>query len=350
MGKWIKATFWILTVIVLLVIGGAVYVWSQMQPPAASEQSVEMTIEKGVGTSGIADLLKQKGLIKNSFIFKSYLKLKNEGSKFQAGNYALRPGMSFDDIISKLNRGDVIPDEMIRFTIPEGYTVMQIADKLSADHVVDKDVFLRLIDTPADFQTSYIGAIPADAKLKHKLEGYLFPETYELKKGSTEKDIVARMLEELDKKLSKLPTDWEQKMSDRKLTFHQLMTIASLIEREVVVDSERPLVAGVIYNRLAQNKPLQIDATVQYLFDKPKERLFNKDLKIESPYNTYLHGGLPPGPIASPSLASIEAALNPESSKYLYYVTKKDGSQTHLFAETYKEHLDNIKKSKQTAK
>ncbi|MNI76190.1 putative aminodeoxychorismate lyase [compost metagenome] len=128
------------------------------------------------------------------------------------------------------------------------------------------------------------------------------------------------------------------------------MTVASLVEREVVADNERALVAGVIYNRLAEGMKLEIDATVQYLLGKPKERLMNSDLRsVDSPYNTYLYEGLPPGPIAAPSLKSIEAALEPESSEYLFYVTKKDGSGEHLFAKTYNEHLKNIKKSKAAA-
>jgi len=337
-------------ILLVIVIGGAGYGWLQMQPTSASEQAKEVQIKQGMGTSKIADVLEQEGLIKNSLIFKVYLKVNKEGSKFKAGKYALTPGLTYQEIIAKLNAGDVIPDEVIRFTIPEGYTINQIADKLSADHQVDRAEFLSLVDDAAAFKLPASTEIPTDTKLIHQLEGYLFPETYELKKGSTAKDMIQRMLNELDKKLATLPSDWEQKMKAQNLNFHQLMTVASLIEREVVVDSERGLVAGVIYNRLKQNKPLQIDATIQYLFDKPKDRLYNKDLKIESPYNTYLHDGLPPGPIASPSLASIEAALNPEPSKYLYYVTKKDGSQSHLFAVTYKEHLENIKKSKEMAK
>jgi UPF0755 protein len=129
------------------------------------------------------------------------------------------------------------------------------------------------------------------------------------------------------------------------LTLHQLLTIASLIEREAVLDEERPLIASVIYNRLKIGQPLQIDATIQYLFATPKERLFEKDLQIESPFNTYLHTGLPPGPISDSSFASIKAALYPETSDYFYYVTKKDGSHSHLFAKTFAEHQKNIEKS-----
>jgi UPF0755 protein len=173
----------------------------------------------------------------------------------------------------------------------------------------------------------------------------MFPETYEMKKGSTEEQIIARMLQETDRKLATLPEGWQDAMEESGKSLHEIMTIASLIEREVVVDEERALVSSVIYNRLAEPMRLQIDAAVQYALDEPKERLLTKDLEIDSPYNTYKNDGLPPGPIASPSLASIEAALFPAESDYLFYVTKKDGSQTHLFAKTYNEHLRNIDKS-----
>lgn len=345
-----KLLLTIIIILVIVVLGGGGYAWLQMQPTAASDSTVEVQIPKGMGTSRIADVLEREGIIKNSLLFKVNFKLKYEGVSLLAGKYALKPGMTYDEIIQKLRAGDIIPDEVIRFTIPEGYTIQQMADKLSDEQLINKDTFLKLVDEPAEFNSSEAQAIPADAPLRHRLEGYLFPETYTLKKGSTEKDVIQVMLDELDKRVKQLPAGWEDLMKARNLTFHQLLTVASLIEREVVVDAERGMVAGVIYNRLDQQMPLQIDATVQYLFDKPKERLYNKDLKVESPYNTYLHDGLPPGPIASPSIASIEAALHPTASNYLYYVTKKDGSQTHLFAETYQQHLDNIQKSKESAK
>ncbi|GGH29339.1 endolytic transglycosylase MltG [Paenibacillus segetis] len=345
---------WLLTIVLVIVVGvgaAGAYVYQQMQPVKTSEQLVKFTIEPGVGTSGIADLLEEQGLIKNSFLFVSYLKLKSEGTRFQAGVYEMQPGITYDQIIEKLNSGDVVKAEMIKFTIPEGFTVAQMADKLAEEGIVDKDAFLQLAKSPSDLNSALLPEIPNDPKLTYRLEGYLFPETYELVKGSTESDIVQRMLDEMDKRLNQIP-QFQEKLKQRGLTLNELMTLASLVEREVVVDSERKVVAGVIYNRLATgNMKLEIDATVQYLLGKPKERLLNSDLrKVDSPYNTYLYLGLPPGPIAAPSLKSIEAALEPESSEYLFYVTKKDGSGEHLFAKTYKEHLKNIEKSKAMAK
>ncbi|GBG08676.1 aminodeoxychorismate lyase [Paenibacillus agaridevorans] len=345
---WVISLWVVLSLLTIMLLGaGGVlyYVWSNLQPmPAGAVKQV--AISRGMSANSVADTLEENGIIKNSFVFGYYLQLKDEGSRFQAGLYEMSPGMDNAAIIAKLNAGDTIAEETIRFTIPEGYTVLQIADKLAADGLINKEKFLDVAENGRSWANAESAqAIPDDDKLHKRLEGYLFPETYELKKDSTEEQIITRMLQETDRKLAALPEDWQDAMEASGRTLHEIMTIASLIEREVVVDEERALVSSVIYNRLAKPMRLQIDAAVQYALDEPKERLLTKDLEIDSPYNTYKNDGLPPGPIASPSLASIEAAIYPAQSDYLFYVTKKDGSQSHLFAKTYNEHLRNIDKS-----
>ncbi|MBB6673905.1 endolytic transglycosylase MltG [Cohnella nanjingensis] len=327
------------------------YVWNGLRPPGASDSPVRVTIAKGMRAKSVGETLEKSGVIRNAFLFSMWLKLKNEGSRFQAGEYALTPGMTNGEIVAKLNNGQTIAGDTIKFTIPEGFTVVQIADRLSKAGFVDKDKFLQALHDPSRFNGSaWVKQIPAKAELRYPLEGYLFPETYEMKKGSTEEDLVNRMLSELDRKLNQLPEDWQSAMQERGWTPHELLTAASLVEREVVKDEERPIVASVIVNRLKKKMPLQIDATIQYLLDKQKEKLTTADLEVKSPYNTYKNAGLPPGPIASPSLKSIEAVLFPTETDYLYYVTKKDGSNTHLFAETYKQHLKNIQTSEKNEK
>lgn len=317
-----------------------------MQPVEPAGPAVTVTIEKGMGSSQIADLLEEKGIIKKGLFFKGYLKWVQEGSSFKAGTYNVSPGDTYDTLISRMNAGDVVKEDTVVFTIPEGYTATQVADKLAEAWNQKAEVFLQLIDSGAGLEAVGTLGIPENKELRHRLEGYLFPETYELAKDSTPQEVIEAMLEQLVKKLDTIP-EWKAKLANRGLTLHELMTVASLVEREVVVNEERPLVAGIIYNRLDKGQKLEIDATVQYLLDKQKERLYEKDLKVDSPYNTYKQEGLPPGPISSPGLASIEAAMTPEVSEYFFYVTKKDGSQAHLFAKTYKEHLANIEKSKQ---
>ncbi|HEX7056366.1 MAG TPA: endolytic transglycosylase MltG [Bacilli bacterium] len=331
--------------------GVALYVANALQPMEPTGSEVHVQIEKGMDTRSIADALAEHGIIRDSFIFTLYVKYKHEGSRFQAGEYAMKPGIKLDDIIQKLNSGDTVKAATVRFTIPEGYTVEQIADKLGKLGIVNKEKFLALAKKPELFSAKHIGDIPKNPALKEPLEGYLFPETYEMKKGSTEQEIIERMLQELDRKLDTLPADWQSKMQKNGVTFHQLLTIASLIEREAVLPEERPIISSVIYNRLhnKQPMPLQIDATIQYALGKQKEKLYADDLKVDSPYNTYLHLGLPPGPIADPSLASIKAALEPASTKYYYYVTRKDGSNGHYFAKDFNEHKANRLKSEKNA-
>ncbi|QHW35328.1 endolytic transglycosylase MltG [Paenibacillus rhizovicinus] len=349
-----RITFWVITTILSLMIiiagGTYLYVWNGLRPTSGGE-TVQVELKKGASPFQFAEVLEDQGIIRNAFLFKYYLRYKNEGPHFQAGVYELQPGMDKQAIIAKLNAGEILKAETIRFTIPEGFTVQQIADKLSEAGYGDKAAFLAAADKEQVWpDTDASKNIPKDGKLRHRLEGYMFPETYELPKDSKPEAIIDRMLQELDHKLDGLPENWEEALTENGINFHQMMTIASLIEREVVVDEERPIVAGIIYNRLKKGMPLQIDATVQYLLDKQKERLMESDLQVDSPYNTYKIKGLPPGPIASPSLKSIEAALFPTKTDYYYYVTKKDGSHEHLFAETLKQHNQNIAKSNQTAK
>lgn len=347
-----RITMWvILSLLGIMLLGAgsvALYVWNGLRPTASGDP-IRIEVKSGTSPFELAEQLEKDGIIRSAFIFKYYLKLKDEGNRFQAGNYDMTPGMELDAVIAKLNAGDTVKAETVKFTIPEGFTAVQIAAKLGTEGAASQDELMKLIDENRAWEdVDSVLQIPADSGELHHLEGYLFPETYELKKGATAEEIIRRMLAETDRKLNSLP-ELDEKLETLGLTLHQLLTIASLIEREVVVDEERPIVASVIYNRIKEGMPLQIDATIQYLLDKQKERLMEKDLEVESPYNTYLNKGLPPGPIASPSLKSIQAALNPDTTDYLYYVTKKDGSQTHLFAKTYKEHLRNIDESNTTA-
>jgi UPF0755 protein len=330
------------------------YAADQLKPTTAGQDPVLVEIPEGTPSRGIADILEEEGIIRNGSIFAYYLKYKGLGRNFQAGTYEMKPGMEISEIITALAEGKTVKEEVVRFTIPEGYTAGKIIDMLSLEYGFSREELTTLLnsrkaidDAAEDDRPVWAATAPSDREVKFLLEGYLFPETYELPKKATAEQAVRRMLRELDHKLTQLPQGWEARLAELNISFHELLTIASLIEREVRIDEERSLVAGVIYNRLRKDMPLQLDATIQYLFEEQKERIYEKDLKIESPYNTYLNSGLPPGPIASPGLKSIEAALHPETTKYLFYVTRKDGTGGHLFAETYEQHLKNIKKSKQ---
>lgn len=356
--RWLA--FWTLICLFLFMAGGAggilLFAASTLQPTEPGEP-VRFVIPSGVSSSRIANILEKNGLIRDATTFAYYLKLKDIGHGFQAGEYEIAPGTDVARIIEMLNNGETVPPEMVKFTVPEGWTVEQIAATLHEAFGVDEQAVLDAANQPERLKApagkvvpAFAGALAEKENLKYKLEGYLFPETYEMLAESTVEEILFRMVRELGDRLSRLPDGWENRLQELDLTFHEVMTIASLIEREVVLDEERPLVASVIYNRIKKKMNLEIDATVQYALEEHKDRLLNEDLKVESPYNTYLNGGLPPGPIASPGLKSIEAALYPAETNYLFYVTKKDGTQGHLFAETYNGHLRNIAASNEAAK
>lgn len=328
-----------------------------LSPMEPSTEEIRFTIPKGVSSGRIANILERNGLVRDGTFFHYYLKYKDSGSQFQAGEYAMSPGITKEEIIRMLNAGETVKPDTFRFTLPEGLTIEQMADKLAAEGIVDREQFLELAGSPELIKPTgggelppFVAQIPDSDQYKYKLEGYLFPETYELKAESTTHDVAARLLQEMANKLRVLPDGWEEQLQQLGISFHEMLTIASLIEREVVLEEERPIVAGVIYNRIARKMKLELDATVQYALPEHKERLLYVDLEVDSPYNTYRNEGMPPGPIAGVSVSSMRAALFPEQTKYLFYVTKKDGSNGHLFAETYNKHRENIAESERTAK
>ncbi|WP_322904612.1 endolytic transglycosylase MltG [Paenibacillus campi] len=348
MRKKVSVPLGIILIVIVVIAGLVIYGWNAMQPTAASSEPVAYTLSEGTSTAKLASDLEGKGIIRNDLAFRMYLRWNDEGKAFKAGDYEFTPGMTYEQIITKLNNADVVVPKTMKFTIPEGYTVTQIADKLSSLGYVNRDEFMKLVDDPSQFKQAREWNVPTGNGILHPLEGYLFPATYDLPLDSTPADIIANMLAGTRANLATI-NNFDQKLKARNMTLHQLLTEASLIEREVVVPAERAEVAGVIDNRIKQGMRLQIDATVQYALGKQKQRLLYSDLKIDSPYNTYLHNGLPPGPIANPGIEAIKAALEPKTSDYLYYVTKKDGSGGHLFAKTYAEHQHNIALSKQTS-
>jgi len=346
-----KAPFLFGLIFILLIASIGTFIYLSMRPVASSDQAVDFVVEEGIGTAGIADQLQEKGLIRSALLYKVYLRIENEGSSFQVGNHALMPGADYGSITAALNEkpntkeNSSDPNASVKVTIPEGLTIKQIAERFNKAGNWDAKSIRQLSREPQKFSEDLPAPIPDSQDLQYALEGYLFPDTYEFVANTSEENIVRRLVQETTRKLQSIP-NFDQLLKERGLSVHELLTVASLVEREAVVDSERPLIAGVIYNRLDDSMRLQIDATVQYALGEQKERLLYSDLKIDSPYNTYRNEGLPPGPIAAPSLKSIEAALQPEASDYLFYVTKKDGSGEHLFAKTFAEHEKNIEKSK----
>ncbi|MCP1355392.1 endolytic transglycosylase MltG [Aneurinibacillus migulanus] len=346
MRKIMKIAFGILLLFALGVGGVAYYIWNGLQPVAAEKgQKKIVEIPPSSSLNKIGNILEDNKLIKDARLFSLYAKINGKGTDIKAGKYQLTTGQSIDELLKKMSDGDVYKDT-ITVTIPEGYTVEQIAARLEQKGLGKKDTFLKEVNSGV-FPQEIVKSIPADKRIKYRLEGYLFPDTYEFKKGTTEHQIIERMLERFE---DVWKTEWDGQLKQHNLTRHQAVTLASIVEREVRSDDERSKVAGVYFNRLAQQMPLQADATVQYLFGKQKERVMHSDLKQDSPYNTYKVKGLPPGPIASPGEAALQAVTKADKHKFLFYVTKKDGTGQHYFAATYQEHLKNIDKSKTNEK
>jgi UPF0755 protein len=336
----------VLVVLSLVTAAALAYLYNEMlQPvdPDAGESFQIIEIPPGANSEIIADTLYHEGLIRNQLVFRIYVHRHNLGQGFMAGRYNLSPSMSLDQIISKIQAGDVYT-ETVWFTIPEGYTVEQMASRLEEDGLVDGEQFLLLARQPPD---ALIADFPflaeADAAgVDYVLEGYLFPDTYEIFIDAGEVEIIRIMLNRLDQVINE---EKRNRIDELGSSLHEILAIAALVEREAAVDHERSRIAGVIYNRLAIGQYLQIDATIQYILGETKEFLTFADLEIPSPYNTYQNPGLPPGPIAAPGEASIIAALYPEDTDYYYYNYKYDGTGEHFFSHTFSEHLENVRRA-----
>ncbi|MBC8588465.1 endolytic transglycosylase MltG [Paratissierella segnis] len=325
--------------IIIILISLAIYSWrshykSSLEPMTTDDSNeIVIDIPQGSSINKISDLLYENGLIKSKFVFKLQARSSNVASKLKAGQYELNTNMDLNTIIEHLTKGGKSGDT-IRFTIPEGYELVQIADKLSEEGFVNKDKFIELTSNKDNFEDRYEFLKELDEG--QSLEGYLFPSTYEIYKDAKEEDIVSKMLDEFDKVYKK---DIMNKLDELDISLNEAVTLASIVEREAKVDSERPLVSAVFHNRLDKGMMLQSCATVQYILGERKENLSTAETQTPSPYNTYINKGLPPGPIASPGEKSLIAAVNPADVDYLFFVlTGPDG--THTFTTNYEDHMN----------
>lgn len=331
-----KLLVFILGIILLLVLGlfflKSFYEESLGPMDKSNPKEVVIVIPSSTTTDGIANILYENGLIKHPLIFKYEVRKRNVDSKLKAGEYMLSTDMDLSSIINMLTKG-VKDTNTVRFTIPEGYELVQMAEKLEKEGLVNKERFLELTSKKENFQDKYDFLKLLDDN--QSLEGFLFPSTYEIYLGSSEEVIIEKMLDGFQKVYNKLIKD---RLDGSEFTLNEIITLASIVEREAKVDSERPLISAVFHNRLKKDMLLQSCATVQYILGERKEVLTNEDTSIPSPYNTYINKGLPPGPIAAPGEASIAATLDPADVDYLFFVlTGEDG--THTFTKTYEEHL-----------
>jgi UPF0755 protein len=299
--------------------------WWEVRPVGPGTQ-IAVMIPKGASTWRIGEDLARAGLVRDARALVIATMLRRAAGRLRHGEYLLAPSQSALQIVDALVKGEVV---LHRVTIPEGYTITQIADLLSTAGLADRDRILNLaLRGGRSLRRPGLADLPVDS-----LEGYLFPDTYQFARGLEAEGLLGGILDRFE---TAAGITLRSSARARGLTLHQLLTVASMIERETRVPDERPIVASVIYNRLAKGMRLEIDATVLYALGRHKDVVTLEDLAVDSPYNTYRYPGLPPGPIANPGLAAITAAATPAQTPYLFYVLKPDGR--HYFSRTLEEH------------
>lgn len=308
-------------------------------PHSALDGSKQVEVPPQYGSRKIGELLKNEGAIRSKWVFVAYVSLRGWASSLQPGEYTFSNRDSVADIARQLIRGGT---NEVAITIPEGWTIYDIAEALEENRVVTKDEFLLFRpSTELKNKFPFLEEIPADTVP----EGYFFPDTYRFFKNAELDDVVSKMLANFDRKIT---PDLREEIKKQNKTLFDIITIASLIEKEVVTDEDRAIVSGILWKRLEHNIAMQVDATLSYIKKQRGEepsrdgRLFIRDTKVDSPYNTYLYPGLPKGPIANPGLSAIRAAMYPKNSPYLYYLSAQDG--TTIFSKTLNEH--NVAKAK----
>lgn len=338
----------VFTVFVILMLaltgiigGGYFYIQNALQPLNEEDTKTEkVDIPIGSSPTSIGRILEENGIINNGKVFRYYVKFKNE-SGFMAGEYELSPSMNLDEIIGHLKEGKVQQEVVFQITIPEGRQLEQIAVILENRMGLSEEEFLEKASDKEfleKMREKYPQVITDDMfkeDVKYALEGYLFPATYPFYvENPTAEEVIDTMLQKTNEVLQ--DDQVRIGMGNRDMSTHELLTMASLIEAEATMQTDRESISSVFYNRLDVGMPLQTDPTVLYALGEHKERTLYEHLEVDSPYNTYKHQGLPPGPIANAGLSSIQAALNPAETEYYYFLATPDGQV--LFNETLEEH------------
>lgn len=288
-------------------------------------------IEQGMSTGDIAVMLYEKKLISHPDVFSLEARFKGLAGKLQAGSYEINAGSSNSEIINILASGNIMH---LRFTVPEGYTVVKTAHKLEAEGICSAEKFMAA----AKDYTPYSYMKTDNPDVIFKAEGFIYPATYDFPAGVKEDEILKTMVKQFDQEME--TSGIMQTVKDENLNLRDIVNLAAMVELEAVHADEQPKIAGVFLKRLEIGMPIQSDTTIQYILGVQKEVITFKDTEIQNPYNTYQIMGLPPGPIGSPSLNAIKAVLNPEKTDYLYFVAENNGY--HRFSVTYDEHLKAI--------
>ena len=313
-----------LVVLLVLVLAGAALVYLQLTKPVSPPGETIVEVVPGMGTRAIARLLAEHGIIRSQYVFDLWRGLR--GGTLKAGEYQFVQAATLPEVYNRIVRGDVYTRAV---TIPEGFNLFDIAQAVEAAQLGSKERFLAA----ASQDVALIADLDPGAK---NLEGYLFPDTYRFERRLTPSQMLAAMVRRFRQNSAAIGLEGD---------YHRIVTLASLVEKETPVAADRPLVASVLDNRLAKDMPLMTDPTVIYAAMLEKQyrgTIYQSDLKRESAYNTYRHSGLPPGPICSPGTASLQAAMHPADSQFLYFVADPAAAGHSRFAATLEEHERNV--------
>jgi len=336
----------LIVVLVFLVIGGILgfsayrYVTSSLQPLDPDDtEMVTIVIPSGSSNKAIGEILEDENIIKSGMIFNYYTKFNNL-TGFQAGTYHFSPNMTLEAISEQLQNGEGSVTSDAKVTIPEGFDVDQIGDALAEATNISKDDFLALMESDEFFEKmkeTYpeLLASAGDAQgVRYRLEGYLFPATYDYYTGNTLEEVVTQMVDKSNSVLSK----YFDQIAQKEMTVQEVLTLASLVEKEGSKLEDRKNIAQVFFNRLAIDMPLQSDISILYALGEHKELVTYEDTQVDSPYNLYVHTGYGPGPFNNPSEAAIQAVLDPTPNNYYYFVADIQTQEVY-FAETYEQHM-----------
>ncbi len=330
--RWIAGG---ISLVVLALVGGTWWVFHEVSTVSRNERSVNISIQKGEGIRSVAQELFSANLIPNRQAWLAYAGLTGRFKTLLPGTYVIEPQTSGKALLERFSLGP-IEDNEVTVTIHEGQHLSDIATLLETKGVVSADAFLTLARHPSSFLSTWPTDLFASKPTSVDLEGYLFPDTYRFFKNSTAETVIQRMVETMD---AKLTTDLRTDITASGHSIHEIITMASILEREGKNTADWAMIADIFWRRIALGMPLQSDATVNYALGNTNQATTSiADTQTDSPYNTYVNKGLPPGPIDNPGLETIKAAIHPTPNEYLFFITVNGKA---VFARTYPEHLRN---------
>lgn len=330
----------VVLIVVIAIFAGRSFYNAMLEPTGTSTETMIVEIPDGSTIKDVGEILYDQGLIKNTMIFQSYAGRHSRGtSGMQAGNYEMNHAMSVPDIVNKMLDGDVYSGA-IPVLLSEGKNINEMAQILEKHNICTSAAFISETKKLGEYKALYpiLSSIPDDKN--RTLEGYLFPDTYEIEPGSTAADVVKKMLDRFTEVYNQ---DFMQQTTEKGKSVDEIVIMASIVELETKLPEDKANAASVFYNRIAQNMPLQSDITVDYALGKKHAVLTEEQTKIDSPYNTYQNLGLPVGPICSPGKSSIDAAINPAQTNYLFFVADMDSGKLY-FNETLEGHNADVQK------